>query len=366
MNEIKNKIDEIIIGISSPSKELKRLIQMVSKSKTNVLVLGETGTGKELVAKAIHIESNRKGPLISVNCAAIPSELLESELFGHEKGSFTGADKPRAGRFEQAAEGTLFLDEIGDMPLSLQSKLLRALEDKSIQRVGGNKTINVDFRLVCATHQDLSKKVENGDFRADLFYRINVFPIDVPKLSDRSVDIPFILNKILDDIKIDGDVNNQLPIFDETAIGALQKYNWPGNVRELKNLIERACVLFGNKEINSENVKHNLLKIKIPIQNEESEALWDAAADLVGISQNNDSSNGDLIPLPNADNYKDWFLYHDNIDLRRHLQDIEIVLIEAALDKSAGQVSLASEKLKLRRTTLIEKMKKLAIEKPNL
>ena len=125
-------------------------------------------------------------------------------------------------------------------------------------------------------------------------------------------------------------------------------------------------MLFGNKEINSENVKHNLLKIKIPIQNEESEALWDAAADLVGISHNNDSSNGDLIPLPNADNYKDWFLYHENIDLRRHLQDIEIVLIEAALDKSAGQVSLASEKLKLRRTTLIEKMKKLAIEKPNL
>ena len=365
MNEIKNKIDEIIIGISSPSKELKRLIQMVSKSKTNVLVLGETGTGKELVAKAIHNESNRKGPLISVNCAAIPSELLESELFGHEKGSFTEADKPRAGRFEQAAEGTLFLDEIGDMPLSLQSKLLRALEDKSIQRVGGNKTINVDFRLVCATHQDLSKKVENGDFRADLFYRINVFPIDVPKLSERSVDIPFIVNKILEDIKIDGDTNNQLPIFDDTAIGALQKYNWPGNVRELKNLIERACVLFGNKEINSENVKHNLLKIKIPIQNEESEALWDAAADLVGISQNNDSSNRDLITLPNAENYKDWFLYHENIDLRRHLQDIEIVLIEAALDKSAGQVSLASEKLKLRRTTLIEKMKKLAIEKPN-
>ena len=174
------------------------------------------------------------------------------------------------------------------------------------------------------------------------------------------------MNKILEDIKIDDDMNNQLPIFDETAIMALQKYNWPGNVRELKNLIERACVLFGNKEINSENVKHNLLKIKIPIQNEESDALWDAASDLVGIAQNNDCSQADLIPLPNADNYKDWFLYHENIDLRRHLQDIEIVLIEAALDKSAGQVSLASEKLKLRRTTLIEKMKKLAIAKPNL
>ena len=339
---------------------------MVSKSKTNVLVLGETGTGKELVAKAIHNESKRKGPLISVNCAAIPSELLESELFGHEKGSFTGADKPRAGRFEQASEGTLFLDEIGDMPLPLQSKLLRALEDKSIQRVGGNKNIIVDFRLVCATHQDLSTRVESGDFRADLFYRINVFPIDVPKLSERSVDIPLILNKILEDMKIDDDLRKNLPIFDETAIMALQKYNWPGNVRELKNLIERACVLFGNKKINSENVKHNLLKIKAPAQNEECDALWDAASDLVGISQGSGEINGDSAPLPNPDNYKDWFLYHDKIDLRRHLQDIEIVLIEAALEKSAGQVSLASDKLKLRRTTLIEKMKKLVIEKPSL
>ena len=366
MNENKKIIDDIIVGISSPCKELKRLIQMVSKSKTNVLVLGETGTGKELVAKAIHNESKRKGPLISVNCAAIPSELLESELFGHEKGSFTGADKPRAGRFEQASEGTLFLDEIGDMPLPLQSKLLRALEDKSIQRVGGNKNIIVDFRLVCATHQDLSKRVESGDFRADLFYRINVFPIDVPKLSERSVDIPLILNKILEDMKIDDDLGNNLPNFDETAVTALQKYNWPGNVRELKNLIERACVLFGNKKINSENVKHNLLKIKAPAQNEECDALWDAASDLVGISQGSGEINGDSAPLPNPDNYKDWFLYHDKIDLRRHLQDIEIVLIEAALEKSAGQVSLASDKLKLRRTTLIEKMKKLVIEKPSL
>ena len=287
-------------------------------------------------------------------------------MFGHEKGSFTGADKPRAGRFEQAAAGTLFLDEIGDMPLPLQSKLLRALEDKSIQRVGGNKNIVVDFRLVCATHQNLSKRVESGDFRADLFYRINVFPIDVPKLSERSVDIPLILNKILEDMKIDDDMGKNLPKFDETAITALQKYNWPGNVRELKNLIERACVLFGSKKINSENVKHNLLKIKAPVQNEECDVLWDAASDLVGISQGSGEINGDSAPLPNPDNYKDWFLYHDKIDLRRHLQDIEIVLIEAALEKSAGQVSLASDKLKLRRTTLIEKMKKLVIEKPSL
>ena len=167
-------------------------------------------------------------------------------------------------------------------------------------------------------------------------------------------------------MKIDDDLGNNLPTFDETAVMALQKYNWPGNVRELKNLIERACVLFGNKKINSENVKHNLLKIKAPVQNEECDALWDAASDLVGISQGSGEINGDSAPLPNPDNYKDWFLYHDKIDLRRHLQDIEIVLIEAALEKSAGQVSLASDKLKLRRTTLIEKMKKLVIEKPSL
>jgi sigma-54 specific flagellar transcriptional regulator A len=359
-------IDELIVGASSPCKELKRLIKMVAKVNTTVLVLGETGTGKELVAKALHNESGRKGLLISVNCAAIPSELLESELFGHEKGSFTGADKPRAGRFEQAAGGTLFLDEIGDMPISLQSKLLRALEDKSIQRVGGNKTIKVDFRLVCATHQDLSLKVDKGDFRADLFYRINVFPIDVPRLSDRAVDIPLILTKILEDFEHFSEPSNSVnsvPTFDDTALKALQKYSWPGNVRELKNLIERACVLFNGRSINGEHVKNNLLKIKAPEYSEESSALWDAAADLVGIPADQDDTSVDL-PLPHPNHYKDWFSYFDNIDLRRHLQDIEIVLIEAALENSAGQVSQASGMLKLRRTTLIEKMKKLAIEKP--
>ncbi len=358
-------IDDLIVGVSSTSKELKRLIKMVAKTTTTVLVLGETGTGKELVAKALHLESNRKGGLISVNCAAIPSELLESELFGHEKGSFTGADKPRAGRFEQAAGGTLFLDEIGDMPISLQSKLLRALEDKSIQRVGGNKTIKIDFRLVCATHQELSVKVDKGDFRADLFYRINVFPIDVPRLSERAVDIPLILRKILENFESSGELPNNFPTFDDTALNALQKYSWPGNVRELKNLIERACVLFSGRSINSEHVKHNLLKIKAPDHTEESTALWDAAADLVGISSDSQEESP-TTPLPHPDHYKDWFLYFDNIDLRRHLQDIEIVLIEAALENSTGQVSQASGMLKLRRTTLIEKMKKLAIEKPLL
>ena len=173
-------IENIILGNSLVIKEMKKLIAMVSPSNTTVLIQGETGTGKELVAEALHVASGREGAHVSVNCAAIPSELLESELFGHEKGAFTGADKVRAGRFEQADKGTIFLDEIGDMPMPLQSKLLRVLEGRKIQRVGSNKEIDVDFRLVCATHQDLDKKVEKGEFRADLFYRINVFPLKFP------------------------------------------------------------------------------------------------------------------------------------------------------------------------------------------
>ena len=354
-------IDDIIFGVSSPAKELKKLIAMVAPMNTTILVLGETGTGKELVARAVHAASKRAGKLVSVNCAAIPSELLESELFGHEKGAFTGADKPRPGRFEQAEGGTLFLDEIGDMPIALQSKLLRALEERLIQRVGGNKEISVNFRLMCATHQDLKGKVDKGEFRADLFYRINVFPIDVPKLSERSVDIPIIVNEIQRQLKSNDNI--ELPEFDESAIQILQKYSWPGNVRELKNLVERACVLFANRTVSAEHVKNNLLKLKVPDPIEEQEALWEASADLIGIpSFNLDESEQEPLPQPN--HYKDWFSYFENIDLRRHLQDIEIVLIEAALEKTMGQVSQASDLLKLRRTTLIEKMKKLAIEKP--
>ena len=190
-------INKLIIGKSKSVLELKLLINKVAVSESTVLVLGETGTGKELVAEAIHKISKRKGQFVPVNCAAIPSELLESELFGHEKGAFTGADKARAGRFEMSSNGTLFLDEIGDIPLSLQAKLLRALESKKIQKVGGGKEIPLNLRMVCATHQNLEKKVNEGSFRADLFYRINVFPINVPTLAERVDDIPLLLNHLL-------------------------------------------------------------------------------------------------------------------------------------------------------------------------
>ncbi|MDB2323968.1 sigma-54 dependent transcriptional regulator [Alphaproteobacteria bacterium] len=362
-------VDEIIIGQSAPVKDLRRLIEVVAVAKTNVLVLGETGSGKELVARALHAQSGRKGKLVSVNCAAIPSELLESELFGHEKGAFTGADKVRAGRFEMAKGGTLFLDEIGDMPLSLQAKLLRALENKVVQRVGGGEDVPVDFRLVCATHQKIEQKVDDGSFRSDLYFRINVFPVNVPTLAERKVDIPLIADVILN--KMADEEMMAKPKLDESAWAELSRYTWPGNVRELRNVMERATVLFAGQTITGTHVRENLLRLKVPNRKEEQEALWAASQDLMGIDFGGETSGGtpgeapSEAPLPHPAHYADWFSYFDSIDLRRHLRDVEAVLIEAALEKSDGMVSQAANALKLQRTTLIEKMKKLLIERPN-
>ena len=352
-------IDDIIIGQSAPAKELKKLIEVVAEAPTSVLVLGQTGTGKELVARAIHAASGRRGRLVSVNCAAIPSELLESEIFGHEKGAFTGADKPREGRVELAHGGTLFLDEIGDMPLPLQTKLLRVLEERTVQRVGGNNEIKVDFRLVCATHQDIQAQVDKGAFRADLFYRINVFPIQVPSLAQRQVDIPLIAGAIMRQLSDGRDA--EVPAMDDSAMAELSRYPWPGNIRELRNVLERALVMFPQKTVTANQVRENLLRMKAPDQAEEMDALWAASEGLGGIDLAQDAGDP---PLPHPAHYADWFSYFDAIDLRRHLRDIEVVLIQAALEKSNGMVSQAAEALKLRRTTLIEKMKKLMIEKP--
>ncbi len=359
-NSMLDKINQIIDGESPETKSMKNLIAMVSQTDSTALILGETGTGKDIVAQAIHKCSQKKGPFITVNCAAIPSELLESELFGHEKGSFTGADKQRKGRFEQSSGGSLFLDEIGDMPLPLQAKLLRAIESKTIQRVGGAQDIKIDLRLICATHRDLEKKVETGEFRADLFFRINVLPINVPSLAERRTDIPSLQKTLLNNLKVE---ETQKPIFTTDAITALCKHNWPGNVRELKNVIERACIIFPGKEITGTNVYENLLRLKVPTVAEEQEALWEMTSDLSGITniEENDLSNSLEDYLPHPKNYKNWFSFYDEIDLRRHLQDVEIVLIEEALEKTNNKVALAADKLKLRRTTLIEKMKKYSI-----
>ena len=350
-----------LVGQSAAMRDVRRLIEIAAPAKTTVLVLGETGTGKELVARSVHAQSARKGELVSINCSAIPADLLESELFGYEKGAFTGAEKTRHGRFEMASGGTLFLDEICDMPLPLQAKLLRAIETKHIQRVGGGKDIPIDLRLVCATHKNIEADIEAGKFRADLYYRINVFPIKLPTLAERAVDIPLIITALCSAIKAQGDVAG-MPHFDETAMQEFTRYPWPGNVRELRNVIERACLLFPDKTIDAKKVREHLLRLRAPEVSEEQDALWAATADMEQVGDTDDA-NADM-PLPHPSHYRDWFAYFDAIDVRRHLQEVEIVLIEAALEKSNGMISHAADALKLRRTTLIEKMKKFMIEKP--
>ena len=359
-NSLLKILDDMIDGESNETKSMKNLIAMVSQTDSTALVLGETGTGKDIVAQAIHKCSKKKGSFVTVNCAAIPSELLESELFGHEKGSFTGADKLRKGRFEQSSGGSLFLDEIGDMPLPLQAKLLRAIESKSIQRVGGAEDIKINLRLICATHRDLEKKVESGEFRADLFFRINVLPINVPSLAERRTDIPSLLKKLIQTLNVE---KSAQPKFTADAITSLTKHNWPGNVRELKNVIERACIIFPGQEVTSTNIFENLLRLKVPTVAEEQNAIWEMTSDLDEINNiefdEMNQSPEDFLPHPK--NYKNWFTFYDEIDLRRHLQDVEIILIEQALEKTNNKIALAADKLKLRRTTLIEKMKKYLI-----
>jgi len=349
-------MNSYIKGSCLPTKELKKLVELVSKSNSTVLLRGETGCGKDVVAREIHEESKRKGQLINVNCAAIPSELLESELFGHEKGAFTGADSRREGRFEASNNGTLFLDEIGDMPMQLQAKLLRAIETRKIQRVGGKNEIELNIRLVCATHQNIEKKIDEGLFRADLFYRINVFPIEIPTLAERKDDIPELVRHILDEIK---DTGSTIPNFNESAFSALKEYLWPGNVRELRNLIERAAIIFPGKTIGSQNVKENLLKINLPNTKDENNSLWELTSNLTEVEEMPDEE----FSVPHPNHYKKWFEFLDRIDLRRHLSDVENVLIEGALKKNNGSVTKASESLKINRTTLIEKMKKFSIPK---
>ena len=346
-----------IKGTCEATKQLRKLVEMVAKSNSTVLLRGETGCGKDVVARAIHESSKRSGNLINVNCAAIPSELLESELFGHEKGAFTGAESKREGRFEASDNGTLFLDEIGDMPMALQAKLLRAIETRTIQRVGGRNEIELNLRLICATHQNIEKKIDEGHFRADLFYRINVFPIEIPTLAERKDDIPILVKHILDELKNSGSL---IPSIDPSAVNALQEYIWPGNVRELRNVIERAAIIFPEKNITAKNIRENLLKVNLPDNHDEKNILWEMTADLSEVEIQKNDSNGS-IPHPN--HYKKWFELLDKIDLRRHLSEVELILIEGALKKNNGSVTEASKSLKINRTTLIEKMKKYSIPK---
>jgi two-component system nitrogen regulation response regulator NtrX len=247
-----NRVQEMI-GESNPIKKIKETIEKVAPTDARILITGENGVGKELVARWVHEKSSRaSGQLVEVNCAAIPSELIESELFGHEKGSFTSAIKQRIGKFEQANTGTLFLDEIGDMSLNAQAKVLRALQEGKITRVGADKDINVDVRVIAATNKDLLKEVEEKRFRLDLYHRLSVIIIHVPSLNERKDDIPLLVERFLSDICSEYGVAKKS--IDDDALKLLQEYNWTGNIRELRNVVERLIILSG-KTITTEDVR---------------------------------------------------------------------------------------------------------------
>lgn len=308
--------------------EVRNLVEKVAASEANVLILGETGTGKELVARSIHENSDRKnGPFVPINCGAIPAELLESELFGHEKGAFTGAVSARKGRFELAEGGTLFLDEIGDMPLDMQVKILRVLQEKVFERVGGSKQIDTDVRIIAATHQNLEAQVDRNEFRRDLYYRLNVFPIEMPPLRDRQDDLPILIDAMVAKF---GSGSDHIS-FDEKSTQALKQCEWEGNVRELLNVIERLSVLYPAEIIDVERLpaKYRPSAPCTNVATETSSALIDMAEEVV--------------------------------DLKMTVQNFEASFIRKALELTAGNVSQAAAKLSLRRTTLVEKIRKYDI-----
>jgi DNA-binding NtrC family response regulator len=254
-----SKVQEMV-GASNPIHKIKETIEKVAPTDARILITGDNGVGKELVARWIHEKSNRaSGPLVEVNCAAIPSELIESELFGHEKGSFTSALKQRIGKFEQASSGTLFLDEIGDMSLNAQAKVLRALQEGKITRVGGDKDISVDTRVIAATNKDLLKEVEEKKFRLDLYHRLSVIIIHVPSLNERKDDIPLLVDRFLSDICTDYGIARKT--IEDDAVKTLQKHNWTGNIRELRNVVERLVILSG-KVIKTADVESYVLPQK--------------------------------------------------------------------------------------------------------
>jgi len=263
---------ENIIGKSKAMKETFKVVRQIADTKSTVLIMGESGTGKELISRAIHYHSNRKNcPFVTINCAAIPETLIESELFGHEKGAFTNAIEKKMGRFEVAHQGTLFLDEIGELSLTTQAKILRFLEEKEFNRVGGSKTIKVDVRLITATNKDLSQLLRKGEFREDLYYRINVVPIVIPPLRERKEDIPILLDHFIK--KFNEENNKNVKGMSKETLELMMRYEWPGNVRELENLIERLIALTSNEIIQADELPFDLLDT--PKINDLKESIFD-------------------------------------------------------------------------------------------
>lgn len=381
---------KLLVGKGSAIQEVRHLIEQVASTDANVLILGESGTGKEVVARSVHQLSKRaKGPFVPINCGAIPPELLESELFGHEKGAFTGAITSRKGRFEMADGGTIFLDEIGDMPLPMQVKLLRVLQERFFERVGGNHQIKANVRVIAATHRNLEEMIKDGKFREDLFYRLNVFPIETPPLRDRSDDIPLLLQELTSRHAVDHQVSIR---FTQRAISSLMKHQWPGNVRELSNLVERLMILHPNCIVDDVDLP---LKYQYGVEQPEEDKSPTAERDaLLAIFSDeapkptekkdeiveNDSSFdiasafADKTPIedqpiaedeePFVDSEEAAFaqiLPDEGINLKDMLAELEINMIRQALNKVNGITARAAELLGMRRTTLVEKMKKYGI-----
>ncbi|KGJ97017.1 sigma-54 interaction domain-containing protein [Colwellia psychrerythraea] len=361
-----------LVGSSELMAQVRFLIEQVAKTPASVLVLGESGTGKEVVARNIHNLSERaKAPFVPLNCGAIPAELLESELFGHEKGAFTGAISTRKGRFELAEGGTLFLDEIGDMPQPMQVKLLRVLQERTFERVGGSKSIKADVRIIAATHQDLEEMIKEGSFREDLFYRLNVFPIETPALRERKEDIPLLLKEILTRFEHEQDKTVR---FTEKAIESLMEHPWAGNVRELSNLIERMLIMFGEQIVDVAELPYKYQHIDADVYNPEyPEELQeqDAINELFsGFDYEDDESSEDALVDINSAVEKvavtdSTLLPSDGLNLKEHLADLEVSLIKQSLNKHDYVVARAAETLGMRRTTLVEKMRKYNLQKPS-
>lgn len=333
-----------LVGTSREIQNVREMMAQVAEKDVSVLITGESGTGKEVVARNLHYNSPRRDkPFVPVNCGAIPAELLESELFGHEKGAFTGAINSRAGRFELAEGGTLFLDEIGDMPLNMQVKILRVLQERCYERVGSNKTQSVDVRIIAATHRNLDAMITDNTFREDLFYRLNVFPIELPSLKERSEDIPLLINELV--TRMENEQRGSIR-FNSAAILSLCQHEWSGNVRELANLVERMAIIHPYGVIGVQDLPGKYRHVDV---NEEDFAPTVTATSHASTGYVNMNDN----PL----------LPDQGIDLREYITNLEMSLIQQALNDCGGVVARAADKLCIRRTTLVEKMRKYELQR---
>jgi sigma-54 specific flagellar transcriptional regulator A len=331
-----------LVGTSPAIRHVRRLIEQVAATDASVLLSGESGTGKEVVARNIHYQSKRRyKPFVPVNCGAIHPELLESELFGHEKGAFTGAISSRRGRFEMADGGTLFLDEIGDMPLEMQVKLLRVIQERSFEHVGSNKSITMDVRIISASHVDLEAAIRSGRFREDLYYRLSVFPIDIPSMRDRLDDLPLLVNDVVNRMASEQKGSLQ---FTREALACLSRYSWPGNVRELANLVERLLILYPDGVVDADRLPDKYRGAAPIAATAALPTEREALPAVLGVEPS----------LPK-----------DGIDLKEHLVHLEHQLIEQALEESDWVVAHAAKRLNLGRTTLVEKMRKFGIGRPS-